>query len=179
MVQQRKGTREQLDQNQSEMGGLNTDNVDEDIVVDTLEVEQRDTKDKEFVLPGGQIIGLDQAVLQSIERCRKWSTPLKSNSFLSLALLFYITYISRLANDELRRKMYGCILVVGGGMKFTGIGKWLQNRVGLQIPYLYRSEQLDIVTSPKDMDSDITSWKGGAVMSCLVRRCILVIKLIL
>lgn len=62
-----------MDQNPSEMGGLmNTDNVDEDIVVDTLEVEQRDTKDKEFVLPGGQIIGLDQAVLQSIERCRKW-----------------------------------------------------------------------------------------------------------
>lgn len=61
-----------MDQNQSEMGGLmNTDNVDEDIVVDTLEVEQRDTKDKEFVLLGGQIIGLDQAVLQSIERCRK------------------------------------------------------------------------------------------------------------
>lgn len=54
------------------MGGLNPDNVDEDIVVDTLEVEQRDTKDKEFVLPGGQIIGLDQAVLQSIERCRKY-----------------------------------------------------------------------------------------------------------
>lgn len=53
------------------MGGiLNTDNVDEDIVVDALEVEQRDVKDKEFVLPGGQIIGLDQAVLQSIERCR-------------------------------------------------------------------------------------------------------------
>lgn len=70
-LEQRKGAREQLDQNQSEMGGLNTDNVDEDIVVDTLEVEQRDTKDKEFVLPGGQIIGLDQAILQSIERCRK------------------------------------------------------------------------------------------------------------
>lgn len=69
---QRKGAREQLDQNPSEMGGLlNTDNVDEDIVVDTLEVEQRDAKDKEFVLSGGQIIGLDQAILQSIERCRK------------------------------------------------------------------------------------------------------------
>lgn len=53
---------------------MNTDNVDEDIVcVDTLEVEQRDTKDKEFVLPGGQIIGLDQAVLQSIERCRRFT----------------------------------------------------------------------------------------------------------
>lgn len=50
----------------------NNDNPEEDIVVDALENE-RDIKpyDKEFVLPGGQIIGLDQAVLQSIERCRK------------------------------------------------------------------------------------------------------------
>lgn len=60
------------------------------------------------------------------------------------------------ANDELKRKMYGCILVVGGGMKFIGIGKWLQNRVGLQIPYLFRSEHLDIVTSPKEMDPAMT-----------------------
>lgn len=73
----------------------------------------------------------------------------------------------QIANDELKRKMFGCILVVGGGMKFTGIGKWLQNRVGLQIPYLYRCEQLDIVTSPKDMDPAMTAWKGAAVMSCL------------
>lgn len=70
------------------MGGLiNTDNVDEDIVVDTLEVEQRDTKDKEFVLPGGQIIGLDQAVLQSIERCRKFSIV------FHLSLVYFIETI--------------------------------------------------------------------------------------
>lgn len=49
-----------------------TENVEEDIVVDALESEQRDTKDREFILPGGQIIGLDQAVIQSIERCRTW-----------------------------------------------------------------------------------------------------------
>jgi actin-related protein len=35
--------------------------------------------------------------------------------------------------------MYGCILIVGGGMKFSGIGTWLQNRISLQIPYLYRA----------------------------------------
>lgn len=62
-----------MDQNQAEGGGLiPADNVEEDIVVETLEVDQRDTKDKEFVVPGGQIIGLDQAVLQSIERCRTY-----------------------------------------------------------------------------------------------------------
>jgi actin-related protein 8 len=63
--------------------------------------------------------------------------------------------------------MFQCILVVGGGMKFSGIGKWLQNRVALQIPYMYRSETLDIVTSPKEMDPAMTVWKGAAVMSCL------------
>lgn len=35
--------------------------------------------------------------------------------------------------------MYGCILVVGGGMKFSGIATWLQNKIYLQIPYLYRA----------------------------------------
>lgn len=71
MFEQRKSAREQLEQNQTESGGvMNMDNVDDEIVVDA-EPEQKDIKDKEFVLPGGQIIGLDQAVLQSIERCRK------------------------------------------------------------------------------------------------------------
>ena len=44
-----------------------------------------------------------------------------------------------LANDDVKRKMYGCILIVGSGMKFQEIGKWLQNRIALQTPYLYRS----------------------------------------
>ncbi|XP_055716979.1 actin-related protein 8 [Phlebotomus papatasi] len=133
----RRGAKEQLEQSAPEF--LHTENPDEEIVVDE-EKENYKQIEREFVVPGGQIIGLDQAVLQSIERC---------------------------PNDELKRKMYGCILVVGGGMKFQGIGKWLQNRVALQIPYLYRSEQLDIVTSPKDMDPAMTAWKGASVLSCL------------
>nr|CAD7456778.1 unnamed protein product [Timema tahoe] len=69
--------------------------------------------------------------------------------------------------EELKRKMYGCILVIGGGMKFTGIGTWLQNRISLQIPYMYRAEQLDIITNTKEIDQEMTAWKGAAIMSCL------------
>lgn len=47
-----------------------------------------------------------------------------------------------IANEDLKRKMYGCILVVGGGMKFSGIGTWLQNRISLQIPYMYRAGKI-------------------------------------
>ncbi|XP_044738543.1 actin-related protein 8 isoform X2 [Chrysoperla carnea] len=121
--------------------------ADEDIVVDaiidnTLNTIPYHVQDgKEFtILNPEQVIGLDQAVLQSIERC---------------------------PNEDLKRKMYACILVVGGGMKFIGIGTWLQNRISLQIPYIYRSEQMDIITQPKDMDPSWTTWKGAAIMSCL------------
>lgn len=57
---------------QSQIDTAVADANEEDIVVDAVEVE-RDVKpyDKEFILPGGQIIGLDQAVMKSIERCRE------------------------------------------------------------------------------------------------------------
>ncbi|XP_066259559.1 actin-related protein 8 isoform X2 [Euwallacea similis] len=113
--------------------------TEEDIVVDAMDPIIVQSV-KEFIINPGQILGLDQAVLQSIDRC---------------------------PNEDLKRKMYGCVLVVGGGMKFSGIGTWLQNRISLQIPYLYRAEQLDIITNPRDMDPSMVAWKGACIMSCL------------
>ena len=85
-------------------------------------------------------MGLDSAILWSIDQC-PW--------------------------DDLKRKMYSCILVIGGGFKFHGVGTWLKNRLSLQIPYSHRPEVLDVVTRPKDMDPQMTVWKGAAIMSCL------------
>lgn len=119
-------------------GGGNNVN-DDDIVVDAIDIAPANS-DRDFIVNPGQILGLDQAVLQSIDRC---------------------------PNEDLKRKMYGCILVVGGGMKFSGIGTWLQNRISLQIPYLYRAEQLDIITNPRDMDPAMAAWKGASIISCL------------
>lgn len=77
------------------------------------------------------------------------------------------TSFCSLASDDVKRKMYSCILVVGGGMMFQGIQTWLHSRLLVQIPIMYRGEQLDIITRAKDMDPRITTWKGAAVMSCL------------
>ncbi|XP_056644802.1 actin-related protein 8 [Diorhabda sublineata] len=141
----KKGMKESLDTANSDMlndtfldNQQNAPNED-DIVVDAMDPIMP-ASIKEFVTNPGQILSLDQAVLQSIDRC---------------------------PNEEIKRKMYGCILVVGGGMKFSGIGTWLQNRISLQIPYLYRAEQLDIVTNPRDMDPAMVAWKGACIMSCL------------
>lgn len=119
------------------------ENVDDDIVVDSLDSNIISSNfANDFQTQDGQMpSGLDQAILQSIAHC---------------------------TNDEVKRKMYSCILVVGGSIKFSGIKKWLQNRLALQIPYNFRgADQLDFVNSPKDMDAANVTWKGSAVMSCL------------
>uniref|UniRef100_A0A336MA12 Actin-related protein 8 n=1 Tax=Culicoides sonorensis TaxID=179676 RepID=A0A336MA12_CULSO len=135
----RRGAKEQIEQSMNDASGMNTGEPNEEEMVVEPELE-KENKSKEFILPPGQMIGLDTAILQSIERC---------------------------PNDEMKRKMYSCILIIGGGLKFTGIDKWLQNRIAMQTPYAYRSETLDIITSPKDMDSANTAWKGAAIISCL------------
>lgn len=113
-----------------------TGNPDEDIVVDALEGGGGET----VSIAPGQVLGLDAAILQSIDRC---------------------------PTEELKRKMYSSILIVGGGIKVQGLAVWLQNKLALQIPYAYKTEQLEIVTSPKDIDPAATAWKGAAIMSCL------------
>nr|XP_018899502.1 PREDICTED: actin-related protein 8 isoform X2 [Bemisia tabaci] len=94
----------------------------------------------EFIVDSGQLPGLDTLILDSIERC---------------------------GTDDLKKKMYSCILIVGGGMKFSNIGSWLQNHLSLQIPAQHRPEQIDVITVPKEVDPEIATWKGASVMSFL------------
>ncbi|XP_075228327.1 actin-related protein 8 isoform X2 [Lycorma delicatula] len=142
----RRGAKENLEVNSEGLGdGSGVTGGDEDIVVDAmLETASGgpggNVSDKEFTINPDQLLGLDQAILQSIDRC---------------------------GSDDLKRKMYSCILIVGGGLKFNGISTWLQNRLSVQVPYMFRGEQMDIITSPKDMDPQMTAWKGAAVLSCL------------
>ena len=72
-----------------------------------------------------------------------------------------------IASDEVKRRMYSCILLVGGGAKIDGLGRFLQQRLLLQIPFQFRPEQIEMVVGPKEMDPAMVAWKGAALMSCL------------
>ncbi|XP_011305453.1 actin-related protein 8, partial [Fopius arisanus] len=144
----RRGVKESLEQTlelQEETAVVATP-IDEEVVVDAVDavpnsLANRDLEaPRDFIVGPQQLLGLDHAVLQSIDRC---------------------------LTEDLKRKMYSCILIIGSGMKFKGIGMWLHNRISLQIPYMFRAEQLDIITYPKEMDPGITTWKGAAIFSCL------------
>lgn len=125
-----------MDMNEPYEATANQVTADDDIVVDTIEYNQAS---KDFVINPGQVLGLDQAVLQSIDRC---------------------------PSDEIKRKMYGCILIVGGGMKFAGISTWLHNRLSLQTPACFR-DNIEIIMNPREIDSQMVAWKGAGILSCL------------
>ncbi|CAB4059138.1 ACTR8 [Lepeophtheirus salmonis] len=82
----------------------------------------------------------DQAILKSIEAC---------------------------PSDDLKKKMYSCILLVGGGLKFDGITQFLKNKLILQISSSFRSEPMDIIIDAKDTNAEFTTWRGAAVLACL------------
>ncbi len=107
--------------------------------IDDLDACEVTANDKE-INSDQQLLGIDQAILQCIDQCD---------------------------SDEVKRRMYSSILLVGGGLAFAGIEKWLQSRLSLQIPVQYRGQSVDIVVKPKDMDTKIVTWKGAAVMSLL------------
>ncbi|XP_076354508.1 actin-related protein 8 isoform X3 [Tachypleus tridentatus] len=145
VLTQRRGAKDMTDGGQAEIGTQNEDSqlgsslLDDEM--DTNETAPSVTlQETERELQCDQLLGVDQAIIQSIDLCD---------------------------SDDLKRKMFSCILVVGGGLLFSGVETWLYNRLSMQIPILYRGDQLDIITQPKDMDPRITTWKGAAIMSCL------------
>lgn len=123
------------------MDGANL-TVSENIIVDDMDVVDILEIDKdEFMIPqNDNIMGLDEAILTSIDRC---------------------------LHDDIKRKMYSCILIVGGGVKTPGFGRCLRNRIYMQTPPHFRSDILDVLIGVKDMDPANTAWKGAAIMSCL------------
>uniref|UniRef100_A0A8C5WKG0 Actin-related protein 8 n=2 Tax=Leptobrachium leishanense TaxID=445787 RepID=A0A8C5WKG0_9ANUR len=90
----------------------------------------------------GKALGLDKAILHSIECC---------------------------ASDDTKKKMYSSILVVGGGLMFHNAQHFLQHRILNKMPPSFRRvvENVEVITRPKDTDPRFLAWKGGAVLACL------------
>ena len=54
-------------------------------------------------------------------------------------------------NDDTKKRMYSCVLVVGGGLMFPMAQSWLQYLIWTQMPGAFRLqlETQDIITNPK------------------------------
>lgn len=114
--------------------------AEDEIVVDETDKDLLKFNANDFQTSTGEIIGLIDAILQSIEH---------------------------LPNEELKKKMYNCILLVGGSAKIPGLGKFLQNKIQQAIPANYRTDNQEIVITSKDVDPGHISWRGAVVLTSL------------
>lgn len=81
-----------------EQPGLQGTANEEDIVVDAIDIVVTNS-DRDFVTNPGQILGLDQAVLQSIDRCRKYNLVYQNILFF---ILFYLLPFLYKVHQEIR-----------------------------------------------------------------------------
>ncbi|ESO82598.1 hypothetical protein LOTGIDRAFT_134368 [Lottia gigantea] len=119
----------------------NTDSLQQN---DTSKDRRKEMEEDEELEEGPvtQLMGIDEAILYSIEKC---------------------------SNDDIKRKMYSCVLLVGGGMNYECTQKCLTNRIIPNIPHYQRlqMESMDILSKSKDGDPRIICWKGAAILACL------------
>lgn len=103
--------------------------------------EEQATENDRIAEEAVQVLPVDQAIFRSIERCDP--------------------------DIEVKRKMVNTILVVGGGMMFTGSEFWMRHRVSITAPSHLKSEPVEVITEPRKADPRTTAWKGASVMSLL------------
>ncbi|KAB1263934.1 Actin-related protein 8 [Camelus dromedarius] len=116
----------------------------------------------------GKALGLDKAILHSIDCCCKhiWGAGREQGSGWGVVLHCSIL-IQKLLSTNFMPAF--SILVVGGGLMFHKAQEFLQHRILNKMPPSFRRiiENVDVITRPKDMDPRLIAWKGGAVLACL------------
>jgi len=78
--------------------------------------------------------------------------------------------IDRCDNEEMKKRVNSCILVVGGGLSFPGARQWIERLCSVPVDKNQAAEvdQVpEVIIKAKDMDPKLVTWKGAAVMSLL------------
>ncbi|XP_065846529.1 actin-related protein 8-like [Oscarella lobularis] len=107
--------------------------------------------------------GVSMAVKHAMHESTKVSFP-KTLLPLDAAIQ---TSIDTFPGDDVKRRLYGCILLVGGGLTFPGAAQVVQSRLQARLPHHFQLNQVEVIAKPKDLDPMLVSWKGGAILSCL------------
>ncbi|XP_065899738.1 actin-related protein 8-like isoform X2 [Dysidea avara] len=70
---------------------------------------------------------------------------------------------------DVKKKLYGSVLVVGGGLSFPGATQMLQQRLYSKLPPVFQrsSDAIEVCSNPKDLEPGMIAWKGAAVLSFL------------
>ncbi|KAF9355791.1 actin-like protein arp8 [Mortierella sp. AD094] len=92
------------------------------------------------------------------------------DNFSSLVALDVVVAqsISNCGSEERSKKLYGSIILVGGGGMIKGFDRVLEDRLFQALPAtLTTVEKVEVLPSPRDMDPRLLVWKGASVLGKL------------
>ncbi|KAG0291215.1 actin-like protein arp8 [Dissophora globulifera] len=92
------------------------------------------------------------------------------DNFSSLVALDVVAAqsISNCGSEERSKKLYGSIILVGGGGLIKGFNRVLEDRLFQALPAtLTTVEKVEVLPSPRDMDPRLLVWKGASVLGKL------------
>ncbi|KAI1313897.1 actin-like protein arp8 [Mortierella claussenii] len=76
--------------------------------------------------------------------------------------------ISNCGSEDRSKKLYGSIILVGGGGMIKGFDRVLEDRLFQALPAtLTTVEKVEVLPSPRDMDPRLLVWKGASVLGKL------------
>ncbi|GJJ75622.1 actin-related protein 8 [Entomortierella parvispora] len=76
--------------------------------------------------------------------------------------------ISNCGSEERSKKLYGSIILVGGGGMVKGFDRVLEDRLFQALPAtLTTVEKVEVLPSPREMDPRLLVWKGASVLGKL------------
>ena len=92
------------------------------------------------------------------------------DNFSSLVALDVVVAqsISNCGSEERSKKLYGSIILVGGGGMVKGFDRVLEDRLFQALPAtLTTVEKVEVLPSPREMDPRLLAWKGASVLGKL------------
>lgn len=128
-------------------------------------------KQREFEGDVGTISGFHNDSMETEENRPQSSAP---DNLMSMdeAIVWSIENCPPSYEDELKRRMYNSIVLVGGGIaNFKGVDSFITRKIQNIIPAsIYQKqmmEQVNVLVKTKDQDPALIAWKGGSILPCL------------
>ena len=69
--------------------------------------------------------------------------------------------------EETRRKMFTCILLVGGGGKIPALDRYLQSKLRRVVPPAFSGDPSEVIVDAKGLEAGATTWKGAVILALM------------
>jgi actin-related protein 8 len=85
--------------------------------------------------------------------------------FVAVVVVLKIVGCAAAEKTDLRKKLFGNIVLIGGSARLGGLGPFLQERITEAIGSKPDTDKVEVISKVRNIDPKYLSWRGAAVLS--------------